>query len=257
MNKKNNLMKDKFLQYSILLLVGFITYLGYEITFKDKKTCFDVNKNTALYVVNNTEDSMVVFLTVGADTNYITDVNRIFGIKTDGMQGSFILNAHDTLYYTSPYGKGFNGNICFVTAPVNCADTIIYPFGINIFEFALNNNFKGIANAQETIDISCVSGVNSKIVCNLSEDNWNVGSDVTKFKSFKNLFIYDNVGRTGVFPYGCDSCTVIKNPPVCLNHKKYSQTQKKNICNVQRDANKKGGKVYVVFSGVIKEEILK
>lgn len=211
------------------------------------------NNNTELFVVNQTKDSVLVYLTLGADTNFVTNVNGIFGITATGLQGSFILAPNDTVSYQSA-GKGFGGNITFGTPPVNCPDTNLFPFGINLFEFSLNDSFAGTNHAQETVDISCVSGVNSKITCNLSDADWNDG-DSTGIQTFENSFLYDNVFRIGVFPFGCDSCTVIKNPPVCTGHKPFSQPQKKSICNIQRDAGKKWGKVYVQFGGYLKAEI--
>jgi hypothetical protein len=246
-------MKKRFYFYLLLVILGVITYFSYEHYFA-KKQCCDTNPNTELCVVNSTTDTVNVFLTLGSDTNYVTNVNGIYGITTSGLKGSFSLAPNDTVSYQSPCGKGFNGNIAFGDYANNCPDTTVYPNGMNIFEFALNNNFNGIPNAQETIDISCVSGVNCKITCNLSANNWNAG-DTLGFTSFGNSFLYDNVYRVGVFPYGCDSCTVIKAPPVCPNHKKYSQPQKKNICNVQRNSTLKGGQIYVVYGGVLKGEI--
>jgi hypothetical protein len=246
-------MKKKILIWLLIILAGFAGYYVYNKYFnKTEPVC--ENKNTEVFVINQSKDTVVVFLTIGADTNFVTDVNGIFGITTNGLQGSFILNPNDTVSYQSPCGKGFGGNITFGTAPVNCPDTNLYPYGINLFEFALNDNFVGTSDAQETVDISCVAGVNSRIICNLSDANWNDG-DSTGIKTFENSYLYDNVFRIGVFPFGCDSCTVIKNPPACAGHKPFSQPQKKNICNVQRDADKNGGSVYVQFGGYLKGEI--
>jgi hypothetical protein len=211
-------------------------------------------KSTELLVVNETTDSVVVYLTLGADTNYVTNVNGIYGITTTGLQGFFILAPHDTVSYTSQ-PKGFSGNLSFNTPPLNCP-TKQFPTGINIFEFALNNNFKSIKYAQETIDISCVAGVNSRIGCQIdSLGGWNAGNGIDKFTMFENSFIYDNVGRIGVYPYGCDSCSKIYQPPICSNLLKPSEPQKQNTCNIQRDANKKGGKVYVIYKGALNGEI--
>lgn len=242
-------MKRKLYYWTFLIVMGFIAYFTYEKIFG--KECSDVNNNTELCVINATTDTVNVYLTLGSDTNYVTNVNTVFGITQSGLKGYFTLLPNDTISYQSPQNKGFNGNLAFGDYANNCPDTTVFPLGMNIFEFALNNNFNGIPNAQETIDISCVSGVNCKITCSLSVNNWNAGSDTSKFTSFGNSFIYDNVGRVGVFPFGCDSCIVIKNPPTCLN-KKFSEPQKKSICQVMRDANKKGGKIYVIYGGILK-----
>jgi len=243
-------MKKRFYYYLFLIIVGVISYFTYEKCFENKKCCDSDNKNTEVCVINATKDTVNVFLTIGADTNYVTNVNGIFGITQSGLKGYFTLPPNDTVSYKSPCDKGFNGNLAFGDYANNCPDTTKFHLGMNIFEFALNNDFKGVPNAQETIDISCVSGVNCKITCKLSENNWNAGGDTSKFTSFGNSFIYNNVGRVGVFPFGCDSCILIKNPPTCLN-RKFSQPQKKSICQVMRDATKKGGKIYVIYEGVL------
>jgi hypothetical protein len=246
-------MKKRILTYLAVLMLGVLSYFAYDKFFNKTNVVICESTNTEVRVINSTDTSVVVYLTLGADTNYVTDVNGIFGITTSGLQGFFTLNAGDTISYTS-IGKGFSGNLTFGTPPVNCPDTTLFPNGINIFECSLNNNFVGIPNAQETVDISCVSGVNSKIICNLSDSTWNAGGTL-KVSTFENSYLYDNVFRTGVFPYGCDSCTVIKNPPICAGHKPFSQPQSKSICNVQRDATLKGGVVYVIFGGFLKGEI--
>ena len=208
---------------------------------------------TTLCVTNETNDTVDVFLTIGADTNYITSVKGIFGIQDTGMQGSFVLLPKATLFYKSPSGKGFSGNISFSTPPMNCPPNTTFPDGINIFEFALNNNFAGVQYPQETIDISCVSGVNCRIRWEIdSLRGWSAGNGIDSFKYFENSYLYDNVGRIGVYPIGCDSCSRIYEPPICDNPLKPSLPQPSNTCNIQRDANKKGGFVYVIYKGELK-----
>jgi len=236
-----------------LMIVGLLAAALFVIYRPDKiKTVSDSNL-TEVLVVNSTDSSVVVYLTIGADTNYVTDVNGIFGITGSGLKGFFILDAGDTISYTSPIGKGFSGNVAFNAYANNCGDSTLFPNGINMFEFSLNNNF--LKYAQETIDISCVSGVNSKIACTLTDNNWNAG-DTTGLLNFENSYLYDNVYRHGVFPYGCDSCTVIVNPGVCPNHKKFSQPQSKSICNIQRSASLSGGQIFIQYQGVLTGEIL-
>jgi hypothetical protein len=251
-------MKKKIALFLILTIVGVGAYFGYEKYFKEKQesVIVDDNKNTEVLVINETKDTVCAYLTLGSDTNYVTNVNGIFGITLSGLQGFFFLAPNDTVSYKSPVGKGFSGNITFGTPPINCPDTLEFPYGINIFECSLNNGFASVPNAQETIDISCVSGVNSKIACSVSDSNWNAG-DTVGVMAFENSYIYDNVGRIGVYPFGCDTCTGSKAPPVCVPARKYSQPQSKSICNVQRDATKKGGKVIVKYKGVLNGEILK
>lgn len=243
----------KLLKLIVLGIIGLIFYFSCEQLEKTIKK--DLSNNTELLIVNDTKDTIITFLTLGSDTNYVTNVKGIFGILDSGLQGSFLLLPFDTVSFTSPNGKGFGGNISFGTPPMNCPPSTSFPEGINIFEFSLNNNFPSIQDAQETIDISCVSGVNSKIKCKIdSLGGWNAGNGIDSFPYFENTFLYDNVGRIGVYPVGCDSCSKSYEPPICDNPLKPSQPQSANICNIQRDASKNGGKVYVIFRGYLKGE---
>jgi hypothetical protein len=232
--------------------VGYVSYINH-CSKKAKVQALQPNRTT-LYVVNGTSDSVLVCLTLGADTSDVNSVSGIFGITQTGLQGCFTLAPNDTVYYQS-IGKGFDGNLSFGGLPNNCPDTTLFPFGMNIFEFNLNDNAY-TPNGQETLDNSCVAGVNCKIICNMSDTNWNDG-DSTGIQKFENSYLYSNTYRIGVFPYGCDSCTVSVAPPDCPNHKKYAQPQKKNICNIQRNATLSGGSVYVVYAGVLNGEVLK
>ena len=171
-------MKKKIILLLILGVAGIAAYFGYENYFKEKQEVLAENKNTEVLVINETKDTVCAYLTLGSDTNYITDVNGIFGITLSGLQGFFFLAPNDTVSYKSPVGKGFSGNITFGTPPINCPDTLDFPYGINIFECSLNNGFASVPNAQETIDISFFSGVNSKIACSVYDSNWNAGDTV-------------------------------------------------------------------------------
>jgi hypothetical protein len=152
------------------------------------------------------------------------------------------LQPNETRKYRSPK-FAISGNLAFGTPPLNCA-TKQYPKGINLFEFCLNNDFGKYS--QETIDISCVSGVNACIAVNVSDNNW--WSD-TITTAFSNDTLYANTNRIGVFPYGCDVCTGSSKPPVCPGHLPYEKGSKDARCQVQRPAVDKGGVVNVFFKG--------
>ncbi len=211
-----------------------------------------VNTNTTLCITNSTSDSVLAYITLGniGDTDYVQSTVGIFGITNGSSQNSFWLAPNDTLYYTSPTGKGLDGNITFGTPPVNCPDTVMYPNGINLFEFALNDNF--LINAQETVDISCISGVNCIIGSSFSGGgSWTNGADT--ITSIQNSKLYDNIGLSGVFPFGCDSCIgITSHTPYCAGHKQYATPQKTKICNIQRNAINNGGNVIIEFNGFVK-----
>lgn len=248
--KKQNILGT----IGIAIIIAFCSFLVscmYEKTEAVKEELI-VIENTSLCVINTTKDTVTTYLTLGSigDTNYVQSTVGIFGISTIGAQGSFTLFPSDTLVYMSPIGKGFNGNLSFDTPPMNCPDTTQYPNGINIFEFALNNNFA--PNSQETVDISCVSGVNCYLSCSMINGGfWNNGTDTLSF--FGNNDLYKNTGLSGVFPFGCDSCIgITPHTPYCAGHKPYATPQKTKICNVQRNSNANGGVVIVRFSGCAK-----
>ncbi len=204
---------------------------------------------TELIIVNESNSAIVVWVTLGATEGCLQNVSEIPYI-TDTLNssvGSFVLEAGDSTIAYAPKGLGFNANLSFNTQPLNCPDST-NPNGVNLFEFVINNYFQaGIP--QETIDISCVSGVNSAIKVFLSGgDNWNAGGSYPDVDSIYNVGLIGNSGLVGVYPYGCDTCTGAKSPPSCVTGSSDKQT--KSICNVQRDAKKSNnGLIRVVYLG--------
>lgn len=205
---------------------------------------------TSMCVTNCTADSVQAYLTLGSigDTNYVQNTSGIFGISDSGTQNSFWIAPNDTLCYTSPLGKGFNGNITFGTPPVNCPDTTQFPNGINLLEFALNNNFA--VNSQETVDISCVAGVNCIINTTFTGGGaWNNGTD--SISVIENGKLYSNTGLSGVYPYMCDSCIgTTSKVPYCAGRKPKAKPQATKICNIQRNSTSNGGVIVVGYKGV-------
>jgi hypothetical protein len=165
------------------------------------------------------------------------------------LQGYFTLGANDSTIAYAPAGMGFNGNISFNTAPLNCPTTT-FTQGVNIFEFIVNNSFQG-ANSQETVEISCVAGVNCFIKSYLSGGNaWNASDSFPDVDSIYNQGISSNSGLVGVFPYGCDVCTGAASPPVCSPPTNDNDKQSLPICTVQRNAvGAGGGLVQVLYLG--------
>lgn len=231
---------------TMILIASLLFLIG--CTTKDE---LPTNNNTSLSIVNNSDDSVLVCLTLGViDTNYISNVEGIFGITTTGSQGSFYLQAHDTISYQSPANKGFNGNVSFGMIPSNCPiDSFRY--GNNIFEFTLNNGF-GITASQETTEISCVAGVNSLMSVNLNGGGyWTCTTGIDSVTYFYNDSLYKNKGLIGVFPFGCDDCTSIANPP-CDSIKPYATPQERPICVISRPSGLNGGNIYLTFKSLVK-----
>lgn len=193
----------------ILLVVGNIfvsNYNGRKVaTIEEAETPAkeDISRTTLEIENASIEDSVLTYLTLGADTNFITNVNGIFGISDSGLQGSFWMHK-DSVYVYDYSGKGLSGNFSFNTPPLNCPTTA-FPTGNNLFEVTLNNAGT-VSKAQETVDISCVAGINALGKYELTGGgDWIAGGN--SVNSFANAEIYQNVDSVGVFPFGCDDCT--------------------------------------------------
>lgn len=233
---------------AFLIAIIFFVFLFLCITSISKLM---PNRNTVLHrttleIVNNSDyDSVLVWLTLGADTNYITDVNGIFGINQRGLKGSFWLKK-DSVYTYKYSDKPISGNICFDTIPLNCPSGS-YTRGTNLFEFTLNN-YGIVKDGQETIDISNVAGVNTLGEFKMTGGGkWYAGND--NVDSFSNSYMYRNVGRYGVFPYMCDDCTESSNPPNCNSKYPKSKPQNNSICVVSRSSKQAGGTVLIRYLG--------
>ena len=205
-----------------------------------------VIERTSLIVKNqHPTDSVLVYLTLNAGKMYVSDVNGIFGItSTKKTQGCFYLDAGDSVCYTSPKGKAFNGNISFWNAPVNC------PYaGTTLYEFNLNNYLTD-KYAQETVDISCLAGVTSFGSIDLKGGslNWTDNVNPQNITHIQNDSLYKNTGISGVYPYGCTNCTNTDGAPVCDNNPPpFATPNTENICNVQRFAKGSGGTVTISY----------
>lgn len=211
---------------------------------------------TTLKITNRSGAEVKVYLTLGAVSGCVQDVNAIALVKTpvNPLQGWFPLANGVTQTYTPPQGLGISGNFAFGSPPLNCP-TAEFRNGINLAEFMLNNAFQE-GNPQETIDISCVAGVNALIAFAMTGGGtWNAGPLRSGVANFANKPLGQNTGLVGVFPCGCDDCTSRKNPPQpsCPQSPnpppKYEACQSEPICNVQRDASSSGGSVEVIFLG--------
>lgn len=242
-------MKTKLL-LSILLFVAILTSCNLKV--KNELVVNEVAPTdtlTKLIIVNGSDSAVTVWITLGATQGCLQSIGEIPYI-TDSLSnlvGSFVLGAGDSTEAYAPIGMGFNGNITINSQPLNCPTPQV-PNGVNIFEFIINNSYQtGIP--QETIDISCVAGVNSSFKAYLTGGNaWNAGSTIPQVDSIYNEGLIGNSGLVGVYPYGCDTCTGAKTPPSCITTS--TDKQKQSICNVQRNAvGSGGGFITVVYLG--------
>lgn len=214
---------------------------------------------THLTVTNDTAAPVEVWLTLGSvggcvqnvtlnDVNFVT--NRV-----SANQGSFKLAPHDSVSYTAPPNTCLSGNVAFGGPPQNCPDRIQFPNGMNLAEFTLNNSSQG-PNAQETVDISAVYGVNAHLQFQLSGGGaWNAGAGQQNIAAFENRALLDNIGLVGVFPYGCDDCIRRTSPTVTCPGPNVppfpDMCDATHLCNVQRDASSAGGTVQIIFKGLL------
>jgi hypothetical protein len=225
----------------VAILVAYWLYLGYKAPIPNE------SNDTEMRIVNNSKDSVLVYLTLGGgfDSTYIQNVNGIFGCTQNGLVGSFWLPKNDSVYYTP--SLSFSGNVSFGTQPLNCPDSI-WKKGVNIFEFNLNE-------PQESIDISCMAGVNSILRCDLiGGANW-LADTCLNARLLQNDSMYKNSGRLGVYPYGCTDCTDTLGRQGC--QQPTDSPNKYKICNPTRAKGQKGGVVRLSFNGYTDIEILK
>jgi|GEM_PF-3510844 hypothetical protein len=238
---------------AILFILGFIVY--HIVIAKSNVTISaDSQKHqiTELIVSNKDSiDSVSVWITIGyADTvHWVHSVSGIFGITTGGSQAMIILAPKQIVGYKCPEGLGISGNICFLSPPLNC------PNKTTVCEFCLNNYKSGVNDPQETVEISCVSGVSYIASIHLQGGNGVWTANYPGFDTIRHIqndTIGANSGLPGVYPYGCDDCdSATPQAPSCtIGHNE--KPQKHAICNVQRDAKLSGGVMVISYIKAVK-----
>jgi hypothetical protein len=247
-------MKTPLFKLSIVaLVIGAICAIAIPSLLHKEKLVASDSTRTKLQILNATDSSVIVYVTLGATEGCLQNC-KLIPYVTDSIAplvGSFVLKANSNTEVWAPDSLGFNGVISFNTQPINCA-TPQFPNGVNIFEFIINNSFQ-VGAPQETVDISCVAGTNCTILCELrGGNNWSAnGGKYDSIEDIKNNIEGKNSGLIGVFPYSCDVCIGMKNPPPCDTVD--TDKQKEPICTVQRNAiGSSGGVVRVVYLGASK-----
>lgn len=210
------------------------------------------HKITTTIVKNFSKSTVTLWLTLGESPQFVSSVKSVSPqfkpVSGSPRQGSMELGPNAQIQYTPPEDLGFNGNFCFGSMPTNCAPEE-FPTGINLAEFNLNEQSE---NGFEAIDISGVAGTNAYISFSMEEGGeWTAGP-AGLVSEFSNAPIGENVGRTGVYPYSCETCTAV-GEPVCSSPPKGAPNppvpQKTAICNVQRPQVEMGGIVTISFKG--------
>jgi len=193
---------------------------------------------------SSNEDSVKVYVTLQSDENVV----GLFGIKKSSSancKGNFWAKKN-VEYHLNRTTEVAGAIVSFRGDNQNCKSAINngFPTGVNNFEFTVNTE-----NKFETLDISCVDGVNSIIKYSVS-DGWNVGlGDYLKtFKSTQNKYpLSENCNVEGVFPYQCTDCIDVINPPSKCFGDAVKCTSNR-ICQVNR-YDKIGGHVLVEYLG--------
>ena len=198
--------------------------------------------HTKLMVKNMSNDSIQVYLTLGGGAGYTHSVSGIFGITNNqSLQGSFYLSANDSVMYDNP--APISGNISFGIPPSNCTS-------VNLFEFCLNNaslDSKDTPNQMESVDISCMSGVNVYGSMELKGGGgyWTDNHKDTNATKIVNNAKYHNSNISGIFPYGCTNCINTAGKQACQTPAATPSTY--NICLIQRNAKESGGVVIINY----------
>lgn len=133
------------------------------------------------------------------------------------------------------------------------------PNGVTAAEATLN-----VASGQEAADISCVNGVNAKLLMDYDPGQGNTwddgkgpdGGGALDVRHIENSWVNfaagqdDNCSRQGVFPYGATDCIRLVGSPVCNNKPPFC-VQNKRRCQVQRDPKNGGfgGSVKITYVG--------
>lgn len=217
---------------------------------------------TTLTLANASGNSLTIFMTLGAAApntpcvpgGCVQDVTQVFaGMQQAGgpLVGKIVLPAGQSVSYSG--GLTVQGNLSLNAVLTNCPRSG-FPTGMNVGEFALNVPIGPNPQFpfQESVDVSCVAGVNADInvsmtdASNQPDTTWSTGAGVVT--SFENGPLNANLNKPGVFPPGCDDCVdrTNINPPACF-FSPQCNTQK--ICLPQRAQSQEGGTVTITFKG--------
>jgi hypothetical protein len=213
---------------------------------------------TNLVVKNNTDSPVPVLITLGAGygINSVTQLPASWHITPhpDGtnLKGSFTLPANSSVAFNSG-ANSFSGNVAFgpTFAAMGCGGSACYPNATNLAEFTLN--YPG-----ETVDISCVNGVNAFISYQLSGGaTWTDNVSPAAVSSFANKAMGQNANIPGVYGWQATTCTGNPNPPnptadcpAPNDAPGASELSSAESCNVQRKGDAPfGGTVTIIFNG--------
>ena len=176
--------------------------------------------HTSMQFTNDTGSPVTAWLTLGANSagtvEHVTLVdgstNQHVPVSGSGLQGSFTLQAHQTVSWNSFNGGVATGSITFRAFPQSCP-TPGGPCGVTKGEFAINLG-------HESVDISSVDGINAIMAMDLSDGGanpWPADPNGSRVAQNSGTLTGDKTAW-GVFPYRCTQCAAIGNtPPTACN----------------------------------------
>ncbi len=184
---------------------------------------------TLVTLKNSTNRPVQIFFTLGVVNGCLQDVQAVFGPNMQHVGGPLIGSI--TL---APQGSpgdsisSISGNACVSgsfsadSVRFNCA-TDKFPNGQSLAEFIVNNFGQG-GSSQETVDISCVTGVNAiwQFTMDGGQSDWTTTKDTRTtphktevVRKMRNDQLFNNIGSIGVFPFGCTNCSDNAGVPCC------------------------------------------
>ncbi len=170
---------------------------------------------TSLQFSNATGSPVTAWLTLGADSMGKVEDARLVDVGTgqnvpvsgSGLQGSFTLQANQTVSWNSFNGALATGAVTFRAPPQSCPISG-GPCGVTKGEFAIN-----IGN--EAVDVSSVDGINAIMAMDLSDGGatpWPSNPSGGQVAQNSGTLTGDKTAW-GVFPYRCTKCAAIGNAP--------------------------------------------
>jgi hypothetical protein len=218
---------------------------------------------TSLQFSNATGSPVTTWLTLGANSAgtvenaKLVDVGTGQNVKVDGsgLQGSFTLQANQTVSWNSFNGGLATGAVTFRAPPQSCPIPD-GPCGVTKGEFAIN-----IGN--EAVDVSSVDGINAIMAMDLSEGGatpWPSSPGGGQVAQNSGTIAGDKTAW-GVFPYRCTQCAAIGDAPgkTCNNPlgpamQSYCKAGTEHdpqpvVCQLNRSGA--GGTVKFIFKGAM------
>jgi hypothetical protein len=212
---------------------------------------------TSVGLTNGSSQPVDVYVTLKGNDTCTADVTQIAGWgvakTTDALHGKVTLQPGATLPAFDGGSTCFAATISFGSLPLNCP-TAAFPCATNLMEFFVNGPGK-----NDDLDISEVAGANSKIQVSLSGGSWWDGFNRIPGDTFGTdgtLARQSPLALPGVYPWGCDNCTIRCQPGQDYCAKNGSPNNLQGACNAKANCDivpmsggSAGGTVTISYMG--------